>query len=1148
MQPCPDNKGFTAKQVLLHRPARYLFILCCILLMLQHTSAQDVRTATVSLQINDRPLKEVFHEIEKQTGFTIEYRHNVLDAGKRITFSATKEPVSKVLERLLAGTGTSFLQRNKSILIVKNNQPAAPANTPAKTATVSVSGNVRDNNGDKLAGVTVAVNTADGKQLHAVTNEDGDYFVAIPEGAIDITFNYVGIEQHTEKINGRKTVNVQLVRQNAELSQVVVTALGIKREARALSYSTQGVDVQALNENKSTNLINALSGKVAGIQVVPAGFNTGSSRVIIRGNSSLTSNNQPLFVVDGMPIDNDPGEDGSIDYGSSANDINPDDIESIQVLKGPNAAALYGSRAANGVVLITTKKGSTKFKVNFNSSMMFQTLTEFPEYQNAYGVGTSFAIDPTNRIPKANVNYRSWGSPMLGQPYQALDGTVKPYLPHPDNVKDFYSTASLFTNSLAVEGGNAANTYRLAYTNYNGTSVVKGFNDMKRHSIDFRLLNTFTKWLSLDSKINYIRDIVDNRQYSNSNGRNPTNLYTHMARSTDLPELLPYKDPITGGEIGTHRNFSNPYWVINENPNQDIKDRVIASFNAEARIAPWLKFNGRLGSDLYWWDGFEFNNIGSIVASNPNGFMRTFNTKQQNLNLEGIFSFNKNIKDFSIQANLGASSYSSKLERREQRINSLLQPGLINLSNAREYPTVSQSIRRKQINSVFGSISAGYRNYAFIDITARNDWSSTLPKGNNAYFYPSLGATLIISDMLHISNDFLNFLKVRGSVAMVGNDTDPYRLEQTYAFNGFLNGAPMASLSTTMNNPDLKPEKTNSYEFGINTRLLKNRITLDATYYDAATTNQIITAQLPTSSGYQQRIFNAGKIRNWGYELSANARIIVKKNFQWETSVNFSKNNSRVVELIDGVDRFQLNNNSSYLYVYAQVGKPYAYLRGLGVARDANGHMLIEDGGSLLVKDNDMAFGTATPDWLGGINNTFRIGRFDCSFLLDIKQGGVLYSGSFSRMLTNGVSAETLYGRDDFYKHSVIFGENGSELSGGAIWDAYFANGTKNNKYVTPQNYEYARPNYAEFVIYDASFVKLREVTVGYNFSEKLLRRTPIKTARFSLAGRNLAILHSNTPKGLDPEAASTAGNGQGIENGALPPNAIYGFNLKLTF
>lgn len=1011
----------------------------------------------------------------------------------------------------------------------------------------NIKGKVTGANGIPLAGVSVSAKTALGQKAVTLTNAQGIYSVKVPERCTALLFSYVGMETKIETINRRSEINVQMVSANAQLDEVVVTALGIKREARSLSYSTEGVDANTLNENKDPNIVNSLSGKVAGLQVVPSGFNTGSSRVIIRGNSSLTGNNQPLFVVDGMPIDNEPG-DGNLDYGNGAADINPADIENIQVLKGPNASALYGSRAANGVILITTKKGSPGLKVLFNSNMTFQTLTEFPEYQNAYGVGTSFYIDNKHTIPEAVANYRSFGSPMLGQPYVALDGKIKPYLPHPNNVKDFYSTAHLYTNSIAVEGGNAKNTYRLGYTEYDGTSVVKGFNDSKKHSLDLRMQNAFTKAISLDSKISFVRDVVDNRQYSNSNGRNPTYLYVQMARSTDLSELNPYEDTETGKEIGTHRNFANPYWVINKNPNQDVKDRVIATFQPQVQFTPWLKFTGRLGVDMYWWDGFEFNDIGSVIESNPDGFMRTFNTKQGNMNLEGILSFNKKIKDFSIVANFGGTSFQSTYEKRQETLNSLLQPGLINLSNAKEYPEISQQIRKKQVNSLYGAVSVGYHDYAFIDLTGRNDWSSTLPAGNNSYFYPSLGGTLVLTDMLHIKSNVLNFVKLRGSKAIVGNDTDPYRLDQTYSFNGFFNGATLASLGTTMNNPELKPEKTTSYEYGVDVRLLKNRITINATHYSASTINQIITAQLPASSGYKLRLYNAGEIRNWGNELSINAKIIQNKKFKWESQLNFSKNNSLVVSLIDSIDRFVLNNYSSYLYVDAQVGKPYAYLRGLGVARDAQGHMLIEDGGGLLTKDNDMAFGTANPDWLAGFNNTFSYGNFSLRFLIDMKKGGILYSRSYSAMLTNGVTAETLNGRDDYYKHTVIYGETSTELTGGAVWDAYYADGTKNTKYVSPQNYEYARPNYAEFAIFDASYVKLREIAFGYNFSPKLVGHLGIKSARFSLVGRNLAILYRKTPLGLDPEASGSSGNGQGIENGSLPPNAIYGFNLNLTF
>jgi len=1017
---------------------------------------------------------------------------------------------------------------------------------PVRAQVLSVQGKVTDQNNAGLPGASIVVK---GTTVGTITDINGNYLLNVPnpEQAV-LVFAFIGYDMLEIPVRGQSTINAVLSTSNIGLEEVVVTAMGITRDAKALSFARQSVSVEEMTEARSPNIVNSFSGKIAGVQVVPSGFNTGSSRIVIRGNSSLTGNNQPLFVVDGVPIDNSPGDSGSIDYGNNAADLNSDDIESIEVLKGPNASALYGSRAANGVILISTKKGTPKFKITLNSGTMFQTLTQFPEYQNAYGVGTSFYIDNQHMLPWANVNYRSWGSPMLGQPYVALNGEVKPYLPQPDNVKNFYQKARLLTNSVALEGGNADNIVRFSYTNYNGNGVVEGFNKNTKHNVNLRVQNKFRKWITLDTKVNFIRDNVVNRQYSNDNGRNPSYMYAHMARSTNLDELIPWKDELTGKEIGTHRNFSNPYWVIHENPNEDTKDRVIATFNPEIKITDWIKLIGRFGADMFWTNGYEFNNIGSIIASNPNGFLRTFNVNQQNINLEGILSVNKKLEAFSVSANFGLTRFDSRSERRDSRINSLLQPGLINLSNAKEYPVVSQNQSRKRINSAFGALSFGYKDFAFVDLTGRNDWSSTLPSKNNSYFYPSIGGTLIITELLKAKSNLLSFAKLRASYAIVGNDSDPYRLDQTFSFNGFFNDATVASLSTTMNNPDLKPEKTTSYEYGLDLRFFKNRLALDATYYDASTVNQIITASLPTSSGFERRLYNAGEIKNWGYELSLTGQPVQRGNFKWETRINFSKNNSEVVSLLDDIPRFQLANRSSYLYVYAEVGKPYAYLRGLGVKRDNQGRMLLEDGGGLLQKNTDMPFGTASPDWLAGIGNTFSWKGLDLYFLVDIKQGGVMYSGTISRMLTNGMFAETLEGRDDFYLHSVIWGENTSELTGGARWDAYFNDGTKNTKFMTPQNYEYARPNFAEFVIYDASFVKLREVSFGYYFPKLLLAKTPFENARISATGRNLWILHSNTPQGIDPEASSTSGNGQGIENGALPPNAIYGINVRLIF
>lgn len=1022
----------------------------------------------------------------------------------------------------------------------------------ALSAQQKISGKVSSmEKGGVIPGATILAKSLNGEVRKTSSDKQGYFRFETEERIVEMRVSALGMLDTLIKPADQSYFELKLRTAAIELDGVVVTALNLKREARSLSYATQGVDTKSLTENPSPNFIASLSGKVAGVQIVPPGMNTGSARVVIRGNSSLTGNNQPLFVVDGMPIDNAPG-DGNLDYGNNAADVNPNDIADIQVLKGPNAAALYGSKAANGVILITTKqaKGDGKIKFNLNSSGQMQVINEFPEYQDSYGVGTSFYIDNRNKIPQAAVNYRSWGSPMLGQPYIGIDGKEKPYLPQPDNVSGFYKNAYLWSNSLSVEGGNSnTTTYRIAYSDTRNNSVVSGFNEMTKNNIDLKMANNIGQRIKINSKITFLRQGVENRQYSNSNGRNPTNLYTHMARSTDLGELIPYKDPLTGMEIGTHRNFSNPYWVINENPNEDQKDRLIASIQPEVKFTDYLKAIGRLSTDMYWWKGYEFNNIGSVIANNPDGFLRTFNADQQNYNLEGILAFNKSIvTDFTINANLGASSFSTNYERRETRVNALLQPGLINLSNAKEFPVATQHRTASRVNSVFASASLGYKNFAFIDLTGRNDWSSTLPAGNNSYFYPSIGTSLVLTDMLNIKSNWLNFAKLRASYAVVGNDTSPYNIAQSYSFNGFFDGAPIGEVSKTMKNPNLKPERTGSLEIGTELTFLKNRLSWDLSYYDASTTDQIVTAQLPSSSGFERRIYNAGEIRNWGVESSISAKLIQQSDFDWSLSLNYAKNNSKVVSLVDGVDRFQLNNYSSYLYVFAEVGKPYAYMRGLGVARDDQGRMLIEDGGNLLVKDNDKALGSATPDWLGSVGNTFRYKNLSLSLFLDIKKGGMLYSRSISAMLTNGVLKETLYGRDDYYKHSIIFGENASELSGGAIWDAYKADGSKNTQYVSPQNYEYARPNFADFVMYDASFVKLREVALGFQVPKKWMHRMPVHSAKLSVTARDIWTIYKLTPQGIDPEASSTSGNGQGIENGSLPPNSIFGFNLNINF
>ncbi len=1022
---------------------------------------------------------------------------------------------------------------------------------------VTITGRVTNSEGAPLAGVTVTGNEGN-RQFRTATDARGNYTLAVSSGVRELVFTYVGMQTLTEPIRGRRDISVQLSQSAGQMEQVVVTALGIRREAKALSYSRQSMDVSTLAEAPTTNIVSSLSGRVAGVQITPPGTNTGSARVVIRGNNSITGNNQPLFVVDGIPVDNSSGDsrvrtsaNTDLDYGNVAANINPEDIESIEVLKGPNAAALYGSRAANGAILITTKKSAgTKFKVTFNSNSTFQRITEFPDYQDEFGAGNSFKLDGSgstnnaDRIPNLAVFNRSWGAPMMGQPVISVNGQPKLYLPQPNNVQDFYQTASLLTNSLSVEGGNADNNYRLSYTNFNGGSVVAGINNNVRHTANVRLVNKFTKWLDMDSKVTFTNNKVTNRQYMNGSPLNPIYQYAFMVRDDQLSEIRNYKDQY-GNETNTHTDFLNPYWAINENPNQDIKNQILGAFNINARFNSWLRMTAKLGTEMYWLNGYTFRNKGA--QTNPTGSMGTLNNSLQTTNADLILFANNRFGKVSVNSFIGGGRFQNKVQQNSQRIISLIQAGLVNLSNSNDPAVVDQFESDKIIYSTYGSVSLGYDNFAFVDVTGRNDWSSTLPTNNNSYFYPSVGGSLVFTDAFKIPKTVLSFGKLRASYAIVGNDTDPYQLVPTYSFSGIIyNGQTFASLSPTYYNPDLKPEKTGSTEYGVDLRFFRDRIMFSATHYKTSTTNQIVTAQITPTSGFTRRYYNAGEIQNWGNELVLSGSPVKTKAFNWNVSANWAKNNSKVVSLVEGVNSFQLRDWFGRLIVYAEVGQPYGVIRGAGWKRDSLGRKLVAATGLPIAQAN-MVLGTAVPDWTGGITNAFKYKNLSLSFLVDVRKGGSFYSGTYRRSYISGALAATLPGREDYYLHNYIYGESSNNLLGGFIYsDAYFENGQPNNKYVTPQSNGFS--NIDEMQIFDATYVKLRELVLGYSLPASLLKRSVITGANISLSGRNLWTIFKNAPQGIDPESSVTSGNGQGIEYGSLPPFATYGIDIRVTF
>lgn len=1033
---------------------------------------------------------------------------------------------------------------------------------------VSIVGVVTDSEtGAPIVGVTVVSKDKGGTVVSGTTTDiKGEYILSInPQKEVSMEFAFLGYASINQPIGNRSKINVALDPVSMNVETVVVTALGMSREAKALNYSHQSVASEALSENRTPDFVSSLQGRVAGLTIASPGQNTGSSGVVIRGYSSATGDNNAIFVVDGVIMENGAvgGESDGLDYGNAMGDINPDDIASIEVLKGPNATALYGSRAANGVIMITTKRsaGNNKTRLTYGNNTTFQRISEYPSYQNTFGVGMDLCIQTRDIMdlpnPITGGRYRSWGPMMLGQPYIAIDGVERRYLPQPDNVRDFYQTSCLMSNTLTVESGSKDNNVRLSYTNYDGDSVVDGINEETKHTFNLNLFNRFAKWIELSSRLTYIVDHVKNRQYTNSNNRNPVNTYVHMARSTSLEELRHYKDAY-GNEMATNRNTSNPYWIINENPTDDVRDRLTGAFNLTVKL-PWdIQFKGRAGLDFYWWSGTTFQNLGGM--NDPAGRISEFTDNFKSTTFEGSLVWNRRFGDFNLYAMAGASTNTRKDDKRTQTILGLVESDFIHISNSLEKITPEQNIYERRTNSVYASLSIGWKDLLYIDGTFRNDWSSTLPIDNCSFAYPSIGTSFIFSELFSNSlKEKLSFGKLRFSYAMVGNDTSPYRTGQYYTIGGQFNGAPFTDYNTVMNNPNLKPEITVSYEAGLEMKFFRDRLGFDLTYYDSMTHNQIVSAYVTPTSGYERRYFNAGKIRNYGVELSATAFPVKKRNFQWSTTVNFAKNMSMVEELLEEYDVSSLTlYSASNCSVNAEVGKPYGYIRGIGVVKNEQGQMIMNDGGDYFETDDNMGFGTVSPDWTMGFLNEFRFKGISLSFLIDFKMGGIMYSNTYKKMMTNGMTTENYEGRVGYFLSKQIYNEPDDQLTHGISWGnnvvqrVYDDNGNtvgykKLEKYYTPSSYEYCRSSINEFAIFDASYIKVREITLGYSLPARLLQKTPFSSIRVSFVARNPFTLYKNTPDGIDPESAATVGNGRGIENGSLPPIATFGFDIKIS-
>ncbi|WP_316827955.1 SusC/RagA family TonB-linked outer membrane protein [Pedobacter miscanthi] len=1033
----------------------------------------------------------------------------------------------------------------------------------AQNATVT--GTVKAADGETLPGVSIFIKET--KQT-TISDAKGSFSINAPDQST-LVFSYIGFKTQEIKVSKNGPISVVLQSSDNALDEVVVTALGITRQKKSLGYAVQELKGQDLAEAKESNLVNALAGKIAGVRVTNSQGSMGSSRVVIRGETSIAGNNQPLFVVDGIPVDNSQlNSAGARDYANTISDINPEDIESMSVLKGPNAAALYGSRAAAGVILIKTKTGKSKkgLGIAINSNAVLETLLTLPVYQNAFGQGSEgqFSyVDGAGKGINDGVD-ESWGPKLDGRliPQFYSKGVAVPFVAHPDNVRDFFQTGYSLNNGVSVADAGEKYDYRISYNNLKQVGIVPNSGQGKNSFV----LNTtlkITPKLSLIANANYSKLNSDNLPGTGGSRSTSTMLqFTWFGRQVDINQLKNYLDE--NGKTFNWNNsyYSNPYWVAYENTVSQNRSRIIGSLALNYKIIDGLDFNFRSGTDYY--NDRRKVRIAYGTSGTPFGsYTESAFTVSEN-NTDATLNFNKQLNnDFSLELLGGGNIRRSSIEQNDQSAPKLAIAGLYTLKNSRDPLISSNNLSRLKSYSVYASGQIGFRNYLFANITARNDWSSTLPAQNRSYFYPSFNGSFVATEALDIKSEVLDYLKIRGGWSKVGKDADPYRLINTYSFSAPFKGNPQLTTGSIDLKPDLKPETTTSTELGVEAVFFSKRLRFDLSAYNTNSYNQILAADVSQSTGFSSKLLNAGKINNKGIEAQLGITPI-KKAFTWDVDFNFAANRSRVIEL--DAEKFLTNYvvASNSAQVIATVGQPYGSLFGTAFLRDGNGNIIVNSTGAPATNPTKQVLGKYTPDWIGGVYNTFSYKGISLGVLVDASIGGSIYNGTYATGTYTGVLASTLPGRAAEYggisyyypgndKKNGTVRVSGTAPAGvtvyddGMIFDGVTADGKRNEKILPAQQYYKSFRTIDEANIFDASYVKLREVKLSYNFPAKWLRPLNLQGVSVSLVGRNLWIIHRNTVD-IDPEVAFNTGNGQGLESLSNPSTRSYGINLNVKF
>jgi TonB-linked SusC/RagA family outer membrane protein len=1017
-----------------------------------------------------------------------------------------------------------------------------------------------DDDGEPLAGVNVVIQ---GTQIGVTTDAFGEYEIRIEDDSQVLVFSMVGFETYETTVGTRSMVNVALQVAEAELGEVIVTAFGIARERRSLGYSTQSVTSQNLSEAREMNVISNLRGRIAGAEITQSPVAGGSSGILLRGVGSITGDNMPLVVVDGVPIDNSqfqaPGVGwGGIDYGDGIGGVKADDIDELTVLKGPNAAALYGARASNGVILITTKSGVQRdgIGVEYNSNLTFDQIGMRPTFQNGYAPGYGYNWEDAynfvewedgNSYPVYTGGIDSHGPPLDGRMIliQARpDLGPIPANPQPhDNIFDFYQTGITANNSIAFSGGDAATTYRLSFTDLRNEGVVPG-SEFNSNSVALRVTSNLTDRLRVDGRANYFRHEGTNRPELGGQlaGNTFLNLML-MPRFVDMNWLEDYKRP-DGQPLNVASRFpSNPYWMINERQNEDTRDRVYGFISANYNFTDWLSLSLRTGTDTYFDQRFRRSAIHD--PGDLDGRVENRSIRVQENNYDFMLNAMGNLTtDVTGTFSFGGNYRFVKSEETGNVGINLSIPGLYHINNANSVTNV-YNLRRNEMQSLYALGQIGFRDIVYLDLSARNDWSSTLGVGNESFFYPAASLSLVLTDAFNIDSPILTMARLRASYAQTGNDTFPYRTKAGYNLSSVdYNGVRLATVPGTIPLTDLKNELTKSWEFGADIVLFNNRLSIDVATYFASTFNQIFSVPISTTTGYGSRLINAGQIDNSGIELSVNTRLVQTTAFAWNLGFNASKNNNQVVELAPGIEVYQLAN-AGQVSLQARPGEPFGDLYGWSVMKTEDGRPILNENGTLRRAPEQQVLGNMQPDFTGGIVNELSYRGFSLSAVLDFRVGGDVVSMTMREGLMKGTGIHTQHREAEMYHDGVIgiFDEAGNLIDT-----------RENDVPVDPVNYFPARVwgQMANHWIVTGTYMSLNEMTLGYNFSPTFLANTPLTSLRVSVVGRNLGylILDDDLRKMGVPALSSNSRDpgSMAYEENNFPLLRTIGFNVNVQF